>query len=265
MKSKRSQPSTRSKLKGHNKVNCHLRSPLHPTVLPIILSLLAVLSLCIGVAGIVAGSAKAKAKGKHTLMHYPAPVVWLRARLTAAKWVVWIGRLYLGAGMGLGTAAFLTALSQTASGDTLHDCEPIALAIVSTNWTGSTWIGTPTSGHAPRGHTGSCQWVIRDRDNVRWFSIRSAAINGLIGEGFSLQSARLMRAGLQIRALPGLGQRALIASADRPAGANPAILFESTHATTIIEMNGSTVDPSHFDRIVAAIVRSQTAKTEQNM
>jgi hypothetical protein len=223
-----------------------------PPFLPIILSILALLSLCIGIAGLAAGATTVRASGENTLMHYPAPAAWLRSRLTAAKWVVWIGRLYLMAALGLGTAAFMVGLSPDDTDSAHRSCVPIARAILSANWTGSTWTAHPKETHA-----GGCQLVILDHKQTRWFSVQSAPIDGLIGEGFSLRSAKLERAGLTLSPIPGLGRRAILATDETRSTANPALLYEDLHATTIIEMNRQTVDSHHFDLIVNAIRRSQ--------
>ena len=223
-----------------------------PHFLPVALSILALLSLCIGISGIAAGAATVRASGEDTLMHYPAPAAWLRSRLTAAKWVVWIGRLYLMAALGLGTAAFMVGLNANVRNLAHPGCVPVAQAILSANWTGSTWTAHPKDTHA-----GGCQLVILDNKQIRWFSVQSAPIDGLIGEGFSLRSAKFERAGLTLRPIPGLGRRALLATDETRAAANPALLFEDQHATTIVEMNRQTVHPTDFDLIVNAIRRSQ--------
>jgi hypothetical protein len=222
----------------------------HP--MPFLLSALAILSLIVGLAGIVRGGATAKTHGRQTLMHFPAPGAWLQHRLLTAKSVVWIGKLYLIAGMALGTAAFINGLNRITPGLSSARCDTLALSLMDINWTGSTWTAFTQDNH-----TNGCHTLIKDQDGVRWFSIHAGPIDGLIGEGFNTQSAVLQRAGLSLSQVPQLAKRAVFASHDTSTAANPTLLFEDGTMTTRVEINGQTVTPKRFAAIIDTVRQTQ--------
>lgn len=224
---------------------------------PALLSTLAAISLFMGVTGVVKGSQTAKASGADALMMYPAPAPWLRGRPITARWINRIGRLYLMAALGFGTAAALVSLNLSTSTAAARTCKPIAEAIAAGEWTGSP-MRLATAVH----HTGGCQVTVLDRDDTTWFTVSSAPAAGLIGEDFNHQRAQRERQGMTITGLSGIGNRALLASHTNQSSSNSAVLFEGLDGTTVVEINGQMVTPAETEKAID-IIRSTNATHRQ--
>ena len=218
-----------------------------PIFWPTLLALLAIISLAIGLPGVVRGGQVARERGRDTLMHYPGPSVWLKGRLTAARWVQWIGRLYLVTAVCLATLAFSLGLS----GTTLpkhHACERLATIILGLPWAEQSWRNHPV---AERQH--GCNSLIIDADGTRWFSIHSNGSDGLIGEGYRHQVRELERSGMAIKPVSDLGMRAIIATSRTKGLRNPTLVIEYEQGIHRIEMNGLTLDTDHRIQLIDAI------------
>ena len=213
--------------------------------------MLGALAAAIGGMGIQGGQARSKANGPNALMHYPSPVPWLRARLTAAKWVIRIGQLYVGAGIALvSTGGFWMSSISDPGPKGPSACDEIGAAIVAASWPNATLRIEPEETA-----TRECSVWIADTDGVRWFWVRSMGTAQLIGEGFNNLSRELGRQGMSVETLSGLGRRAAIARAGDPPTTNPVIFFEDNRGSHRIEFNPRTVTDSLLPTLINAMHR----------
>ena len=220
---------------------------MYPMLWPTLFAIAALLCLAIGVRGIVQGGDVARQRGSNTLMHYPGPFPWLNKTLTAARWVQWIGRLYLLAAIGLFTLSISLGMQQS-SHPPNHTCQRIAQHLLSVTSAESSWTIK-----AMENATDSCQSTIVDVGGTRWFSIRSVKSNGLIGEDFRHQIREIERSGMAIKPISSLGQRAIIATPRTKGRANPTLIIQDALGVHRIEINGLRVDTSHRGEVVDII------------
>jgi hypothetical protein len=219
--------------------------------LPILLITLGALAALTGVMGIQGGQTRSQAKGPNALMHYPSPVPWLRGRLTAAKWVIRVGQLYVLAGVTLMGIAVVWMSSPSAPGSQRSTaCDEIAAAVVAADWPDAALHIEMEETTTPE-----CSLWVANRDGTRWFLIRSMGTAQLIGEGFNNLSRELGRQGMSVEALPGLGRRAAIAHPGDPPTTNPVIFFEDNRGSHRIEFNPRTVPDSFLPILMKAMSR----------
>jgi hypothetical protein len=219
--------------------------------LSILLIMLGALAASAGVMGIHGGRARSQASGPNALMHYPSPIPWLRARLTAAKWVIRVGQLYVLAGIAL-IAGGVFGMVSLSGPEALRStaCDEIAAAIVGADWPNTTL-------HLEREETTTPEcslWVV-DTNGTRWFLVRSMGTDRLIGEGFNDLSRELARQGMLVETLAGLGRRAAIARPGDPPSTNPLIFFEDGRGSHRIEFNPRTVPDSLLPILIEAMHR----------
>jgi len=226
---------------------------------PTLLALLAIVALAIGLPGVLRGGQVARERGRDTLMHYPGPSIWLKGRLTAARWVQWIGRLYLVTAVCLATLAFSLGLSQPMLPND-HACARLATIILDLPWANQSWRDHPTEN---RQH--GCNSVIIDAEGTRWFSIHSSGSDGLIGEGYRHQVRELERSGMAIKPISDLGRRAVIATSRTKGLRNPILVIEHDQETHQIEMNGLTIDTERRTQIIDAIRKTIGSDSAQAM
>jgi len=206
--------------------------------------------LVVGLLGIVRGIQMAKRRGPDVLMHYPAPLFWLRGRLTAARWVQWIGRLYCLAAVVLMTMAFSLGLqSKTDPHSPL--CAQLGEAISESEIAGTDWRVQDTGSH-----TDGCHIQIVGADGTRWFSIRSSGADTLIGEGYRHQTRELERSGMALKPVTGLGNRALIATSRAKGLANPILIIEDARGIHSVEMNGLNINKSQRAFVIETVRNS---------
>ena len=217
--------------------------------LSILLIMLGVLAALTGVMGIHGGRARSQASGPNALMHYPSPVPWLRARLTAAKWVIRVGQLYVIAGIALVAGGVFWVVSPSSSGALRSTaCNEIAAAIVGADWPNTTLRIEPGETTTPE-----CSLWIADTNGTRWFWVRSMGTDRLIGEGFNDLSRELARQGMLVETLADLGRRAAIARPGDPPSTNPVICFEDGRGSHRIEFNPRTVPDSLLPTLIEAM------------
>jgi len=218
---------------------------------PILLITLGLLAALTGAMGIQGGHARSKANGPNALMHYPSPIPWLRARLTAAKWVIRVGQLYVLAGIALVAAGGFWMSSPTAPGSQRPTaCAEIATAIVAADWPDATLKIEPEESATPE-----CSLWVANSDGTRWFLIRSMGSAQLIGEGFNNLSRELARQGMSVETLTGLGRRAAIARPGDPPSTNPVIFFEDNRGSHRIEFNPRNVPDTLLPILIKAMHR----------
>ena len=230
-----------------------------PIFWPTLLALLAIISLAIGLPGVVRGGQVARERGRDTLMHYPGPSVWLKGRLTAARWVQWIGRLYLVTAVCLATLAFSLGLGSTTLPNP-HACERLATTILDLPWAEQNWRNL-SNGERQHG----CNSLIMDAEGTRWFSIHSSGSDGLIGEGYRHQVRELERSGMAIKPISDLGRRAVIATSRAKGLRNPILVIEHDQGIHRIEMNGLTLDTDHRRQLIDAIRKTIASAPAQAM
>ena len=219
--------------------------------LPILLITLGALATLTGVMGIQGGRTRSQTSSPDALMHYPSPMPWLRARLTAAKWVIRVGQLYVLAGFVLMAIGVFWMSSPSAPGPQRSTaCDAIGTAIVAAEWPEATLHIEPEETATPE-----CSLWIADGDGTRWFLIRSMGTAQLIGEGFNNLSRELGRQGMSVEALTGLGRRAAIARPGDPPSTNPVIFFEDNRGSHRIEFNPRTVPDSSLPILMKAMYR----------
>lgn len=219
--------------------------------------MLGVLAALAGVMGIHGGRARSQASGPNALMHYPSPVPWLRARLTAAKWVIRLGQLYVLAGIAL-IAGGVFGMASPSGPEALRTnaCDEIAAAIVGADWPNTTLRIEPEETTTPE-----CSLGIADTNGTRWFWVRSMGTDRLIGEGFNDLSTELARQGMLVETLADLGRRAAIARPGDPPSTNPVIFFEDGRGSHRIEFNPRTVPDSLLPILIEAMQRPSKKDT----
>jgi len=223
------------------------------------LAALAVLCGLVGVRGIWRGQDVASERGRDTLMHYPVPLPWLRQKVTAARWVVWIGRLYLLAGIACMTGAWIVWTAQHRTSPPIQEtCSAIAQRVqyihVQTLRGGSIQTTVESEG---------CVSTILDAKGVRWFVIRSTPPDRLIGQGFNHSRAQLERRGFTISSIDGVGNRAALATPRPKSGLNPVVLFDDTQGHHHIEMNARTLNETVQNQLIAGLRESPRQKSNE--
>jgi hypothetical protein len=217
----------------------------------LVLTLIALAALCalVGARGILRGQEVIDARGPDTLMHYPAPLPWLRKKVSAARWVVWVGRLYGIAGIACLTGAWVVWTAQHRPLDTKPDtCLDIAHQVLSIHTDalrgGSTTANSDTEG---------CSSALIDARGVRWFTIRSTPTTRLLGHGFVHNRGEFERRGFTIQVVDGIGQRAAIAIPTPTSGLNSVLLFDDARGHHQIEMNTRTLNAAGQSRLIAGL------------
>ncbi len=225
-------------------------------VLPVALVIVSLGSALAGLRGLLEGRRIAQADGPNTLMHYPAPLPWLRQRVTAARWVIWIGHLYLSAGLAglLGAWIVWTAPMQSSHS---HMCEQIGQRIsgaFATELQGGRSHTTAT----PKG----CTTLMHDHAQVRWFSIQSSDPEHRTGSHFNEEKMQLERSAYKVRAIEDLGTRAGLAESRRGKGMNPVLFFTDSQGHHRVEINGLQVKEKQLNTLIAALRSLQTSQAE---
>ena len=217
---------------------------------PSLLALIGATCLVVGLLGIVRGGQIAKERGPDALMHYPAPLFWLKNRLTAARWVQWIGRLYLMTAVVLVTMAFGLGLNSKAD---MHSpvCMRLSEALVQSSLARSDWRAETV-----KINVAGCDARIVGADGTRWFSIQSSGTDGLIGEGFRHQTRELERSGMALKPVSNLGRRAILATPRTRGLANPTLTIDDGLGVHTIEMNGLNINKADHAAVIMVIRNS---------
>jgi hypothetical protein len=225
------------------------------------LLLIATGGLCttVGALGMLRGREVASTRGPGTLMHYPAPLPWLRKKVTAARWVVWIGRLYTLAGLSCLLGAWLVLTVQQGPNDLReHTCREISQQVLSTHADALRGGSTRTSIEAD-----GCTGTLLDARGVRWFAIRSIPSARLMGKGFAHSRGELERRGFIVKLIDGIGHRAAIATPKPNSSLNPVLLFDDARGHHQIELNTRTTDAAGQNRLIAGF-RDPDARDAHN-
>jgi hypothetical protein len=220
-----------------------------PAYLVLILTTLAVLCALVGARGILRGREVIDTRGPDTLMHYPAPLPWLRRKVSAARWVVWVGRLYGIAGIACLTGAWVVWTAQHRPLDTMPDtCLEIAQQVLSIH-TDALQGGTTTSNSEAEG----CRSVLMDAQRVPWFTIRSTPPTRILGQGFIHNRGEFERRGFTIQVVDDIGHRSAIAIPNPASGLNPVLLFDDARGHHQIELNTRTLNAAVQSRLIAGL------------
>jgi hypothetical protein len=224
-----------------------------PYFWPTTLLICAALSLGVGLAGLLRSQSVIRDSGRNTLMHYPAP--WLKNRLTAAKWVQWIGHLYIVTGLCLAALAFGLGLQEPQQNH--RWCNRIGEAILQSPWSDSGWTHQTMIEQPDHCHT-----RILDNQGTRWLSIQSNAPHTLLGEGYRNKTQEIERSGMALKPISRLGNRAVMATPRSKGQANPLIIIDGFEGVHTVEMNGLKLDATQREPIID-VIRETLAAVEE--
>ena len=224
-----------------------------PYFWPTTLLIFAALSFSVGLAGILRSQSVIRDSGRDTLMHYPAP--WLKNRLTAAKWVQWIGHLYIVTGLCFTALAFGLGLQEPQQNHRL--CTRIGDAILHSAWSGSGWTHQTMDAQPDYCHT-----RILDSQGTRWLSIQSNAPHTLLGEGYRNKTQEVERSGMALKPIARLGNRAVMATPRSKGQANPLIIIDGVEGVHTIEINGLKLDATERQPVISTIRETLAAIKE---
>ena len=224
-----------------------------------LLVILAVLCTVVGLRGVWFGQRIIRERGRDTLMHYPAPLPWLRQKVTAARWVVWIGRMYALAGLACAAGAWvLWTTPHGASPPIEENCSTLAQRVQRIQLEALQGGSMQTTLEAE-----GCRSSVMDAHGVRWFEIRSTPPDRLIGQGFNHSRGELERQGFVMTTIEGIGSRAALANPQQGSVLNPVLLFDDARGHHRIEMNTRKLKPGLQNRLIAGLQeRSQPSQAQ---
>jgi hypothetical protein len=217
-----------------------------------ILIIVGLLGIVAGVSGVVEARKKTQAEGQHSLMHYPAPVPWLRSKVTTARWVDRIGRLYIGFGLVLCVGA-AASLMQRVDQRPDNPCDGIAAQLLHASALGGL---IELSVSPPK--TGDCAVHGTAPSGVRLFSVESSFQPDPIGEQFNAHVQALSNQGMAIDAIERLGFRSIFARPGSPARHNPTLVFEDNRGIHTVDFNPAAMDDDQISGFIQALQGSQT-------
>lgn len=212
-----------------------------------ILIIAGLLGIAAGVSGVVEARKKTQAEGRHSLMHYPAPVPWLRSKVTTAQWVDRIGRLYIGFGLVLCVGA-AASLMQRVDQRPDNPCDSIATQLLFASATDGL---VELSVTPPK--TGDCAVHGTDPNGVRLFSVESSFQPDPIGEQFNAHAQTLSNQGMAIDTIERLGFRSIFARPGSPARHNPTLVFEDNRGIHTVEFNPAAIGDDQIPGFIQAL------------
>jgi hypothetical protein len=223
------------------------------------LVILGIGALFAGWRGMAVSRAVTKEKGPNTLIHYPAPIPWLRTKVSSARWVSWIGRLYAITGL-----VFIVAggshFSQSANDPKLKPCMELLDVLEM-----KTIIHTPiTRRVVQEGHSG-CRVEIIDQENVVWVTVSSAPPGTLIGEGFGHQTQELNRRGFDVTPLTISERRSIVGRPPKGGNDSPVVIVEEAEGFNTIEFNPIVANEALIQSTISTLHSKQTGKTTPGM
>ena len=227
-----------------------------PPFLPILIAVFSLGFIIIGTQGIRCGQRISKEKGPHSLMHYPAPLPWLRNKVTTARWVTWIGRLYLAAGL-VGMTGAGVVLSGPADQKPNANCSQLAATAMSA-FPRALQGGRVQHSDPDR----RCVATIFDQQNVRWFEISSATSAYAPKHDFLESRRTLSRLAYSIQPIEGLGTRAALARPKPGSSLNPILLLHSPAGQYRIEINGRKVGQPQLEQFIEHL--RETLRTQRH-
>ena len=227
-----------------------------PIITPLLLVCIGLGCFVIGTKGFRGGQKASRETGPNTLMHFPAPVPWLRTKVTAARWVMWIGRLYLLAGVASFTGAWLV-VSTPPSEPANRNCDRFASALVSI---------LPEALRGGRTHQSEpgakCTAQVLDQRDIRWFDISSTTSRYAPKNDFLEERRNLSRLSYTIQPIEGLGTRGALAKPKPGSRLNPVLIFNTPQGQHRIEINGREVDEVQIELLIAGL--QNTLRTQRN-
>lgn len=100
--------------------------------------------------------------------------------------------------------------------------------------------------------------MLLDAEGVRWFNIRSFPDGGMVGEQFRHQTLELERNSMALKPVPGIGDRAMMATPRSKVVANPTLVFADEYGIHSVEMNAQRVEPG-------AVIKALRTPAEDSM
>ena len=218
-----------------------------PVLIPLVLVALGLGCIIIGIQGVRGGHRVAAKKGPESLMHFPARLPWLKRKVTAARWVTWVGRLYLMAGI-----VCVTGASLILSGDSAQETNTNCARLAETAF--STFPIALQGGRIESSEPASqCTHRVFDQGNIRWFTISSVA-SGYAPKNDFLETRRnLSRLAYTIQPIDELGSRAVLATPKPGSSLNPVILFNTSEGQHRIEINARKANEAKIVRLIKAL------------
>ena len=177
-------------------------------------------------------------------MHFPVPLPWLRRKVSAARWVTWVGRLYLCAGMACLTATWLV-ISSPPSQAPNQNCTRLANTVFSS-------FSEPLRGGRVH-HSepiATCVSHVYDQQNIRWFTISSSSADYAPNHDFLEERRNLSRLAYTVQPVEGIGTRGVLAKPKPGSSLNPILIFANSEGRYRIEINGRKVANVQIDRLI---------------
>ena len=215
--------------------------------LPVVLVVVSLASILVGIRGLMEGRRIGQMEGRNALMHFPVPLPWLKKRVTAARWVVWIGHLYLSTGLVGLLGAWLIGMTPAQSSHT-HICNQLADRLVALYAEELRGGGVETKG-TPDG----CATTLYDHKKVRWFAVQSKRPIQHAGSTFNEEKQILERSAYRVTSIDGLGSRAALAETRNGAGLNPVLFYTNGLGHHRVEMNSLQIDRERQRAVIEAL------------
>jgi len=217
-----------------------------------VLIILGFLGIAAGASGVIEARKKHRAEGSHSLMHYPAPIPWLRSKVTTARWVDRIGRLYIGFGLVLWVGA-AASLVQGMVRPPENPCNGIAAQLAH-----ASLKEKPVSVFVIPPKTGDCAVEGTNANGARLFSVESSFQSDPIGKHFNTHVQNLSSQGMAIEAVARVGFRSAFARPGSPTEHNPTLVFEDDRGLHVVEFHPAAIREDWIPVFIHALQRPQT-------
>ncbi|MAY82097.1 MAG: hypothetical protein CL930_15120 [Deltaproteobacteria bacterium] len=212
-----------------------------------------------GLKGLYVGQKTAQEQGPNTLIHYPAPIPWLRSKVSSARWVSWIGRLYSATGLVLITLGAIN-LGQDTSDPRLAPCISLLDTI-----SPETQIHTPIIRQPDTEDQIGCQISVIDSDQVIWLTVSSTPTNTLIGDNFGHQTQELARKGFDVTKIAISERRSALARAPSEGNSGPVLIVEDSDGCNTIEFNPNVTSEALIEQTISSLRSKQSGKLPSAM
>ncbi|MGB0640219.1 MAG: hypothetical protein ACPGTU_12840 [Myxococcota bacterium] len=232
---------------------------MSPIILATALLILGVAALLAGCRGIHVARKITKDNGPNTLVHYPAPIPWLRTKVTSARWVSWIGRLYAVTGLVL-IGAGSTYFFQSAGDPRLRPCMEL-LDTISLE----TAIHTPTTRRASQNARMGCQVNVVDQEGVVWVTVSATPSDTMIGDSFGHQTQELTRKGFEVTPLTIPARRSVLGRPPKGGAGSPVVIIDEVDGCNTIEFHPIVASEALIQKTISTLHSKQTSKPPPGM
>jgi hypothetical protein len=212
-----------------------------------------------GWRGVCVGRDVSKQKGPNTLIHYPAPIPWLRTKVSSARWVSWIGRLYTTVGLLLISLGVNNLLNHSVD-PKLEPCIALLDAIDS-----ESMIHTPITRRTNPKHQLGCQIAVFDAEQVVWLTVSSTPADSLIGDNFGHQTQELLRKGFDLTPLEISERRSVLARPPTLGSDGPVLIVEDINECSTIDFNPNVASEALIQDTISALRSKQEGKLSSGM